>query len=341
MASASAPLPGLSLDPTIDLPTAMKLIEANRAAQSQDVQNFGTQGDQDLQGIYSQLQQQLGTSAAAQQQNYDTGAGNIAKIYGIAGDNSAAASAQTQGLLQETANRMGLDPNAVSSARAALGNDATIFALRNQASGNNRIADLQELGSKMGAISQLGIQAAGMAEAQGRKDLQGKIATSMQQIQTAAIQAQSDFTGAKTQQLAKDAATAEANLRSATAQLLSQQNAARSQANSDRQYALDAQRLQDSESQAASKSNDPSSLDTWIAEQQYTASNPKLSAAQQDFQNIYSSAQKSLNPAGRSALDYLLAGMPPADVEKQFKKTTNIDQLLRTYGQLKATGAAG
>lgn len=348
MASSYTAAP-LKVDPLIDLPTAFSQIEADRAAQVGDVNSFGKSQDQNLQNIYGQLQQGLGQSSAAQQQNYGTAASNIGKAYDVAGTNTDAASAQVQGGIREMAQRLGLDTGALNQVAGTLAQQAAAFDQRNASSKANRVTSMDELGAKMGAVAQMGIQAAQQAEAQGRKDLSTRITTELQRIQASAARARTDFTGIKTQQLYRETLQAQSEIRQATAQLVSEQRQQRaqadsearmqaSQANSDRNYQLALTRMDQSSSKM-------SPLDLFIAEQQYGQQNPKLTAGNQDYRSLYQQDQNVFGPAGRQALDMLLGGVPPKDVFSRVKSNGNDlgnqNDIIQAYAQLMQLKNAG
>lgn len=335
-------------DPNIDIAEAFKQIEAQRQAQLGAVQNFGQTQDKNLQSDYTGLQQSLTSSIGAQKANYDTGAQNIANTYKNAGAIGDATSAQVQGGVREMAQRMGLDDKALQSVQGNLATQAAAFGQRNAASEAGRISSMQELGSKMGAVQQLGIQTAQKAEAQGRSDLSKRLITEVQRVQTAAQQSQADFTGVKSQQLAKQTMQLQATVRQATAQMMSEQRQARSQAlseqrmamsqgNSDRMYNLSLQRLADSQGKMTP-------LQNFEAQQQYLQQNPRLTAANQDGQAIYDKAKRDYGPYAMHAINQMLAGMSPADIIKSSnnpKAKGNMNDWVATVGELRATRFLG
>ncbi len=350
---SAKPLP---LDPNIDLASAFKQIEADRQNQVGDVTKFGQTQDSNLQNAYGQLQQGIQSGKTAQQANYAGAAANIGSAYDTAGANNAAASGKTQLNLASMAQRMGLDPAALQSVQGDLAKQQNAFDLRNASSKADRMSSMTELGAKMSAVAQLGIQSAQQAEAQGRKDLSTRIQTEMQRIQTSAAKAQNDFTGIKTQQLQKQIIASQTQMMSIAKQLASSQrsaaNAQRSannQGNSDRNFQLAMAKFQNT--QAGQAVNPDGSrmnpLQQAAAMRDYNNQHPNSTGAQQGYSSLYKSAQQDLGGAGRQMLDNLLTGKFTEKQAQDSVKNTywqgnsggkgvsgNVNDILSIYSQL-------
>ena len=215
----------LTVSPDLDLDKGFAQIEAERAAQVQGAQRFGTDMDARLQSIYGQLTGALETGKRATGTIYNNATQQIQRAYQGAGATAAAGSQMVQSRLSEMANLLGFDPRAVAEVSSRLGEQAAGHQFRNQTSMADRVATQTQLGAGMSAVSQFAINAANMAQAQGRQDLARRVATEIQRANTLAAAARTDFTAVKANQAARAAAAAETEARRAMAELMREQRA--------------------------------------------------------------------------------------------------------------------
>lgn len=204
--------PILSLDPNLDLPTAIAQIAQAESAQRQGLEQFGTSQDANIQNIYGNLKEDLQQGATAVQSVYGNAAKNVEGTYERAGLGGQTAAASNMGAIGEFANRLGMDPRALAEVQGGLAKQAQTFDLRNRQSSVQSQTNLHQLGAGMSAVAQLGIQAAAQAEAQGRSDLSKKIQTELQRIASSASELKSGFTTIKANQAAQAAMDAQSNL---------------------------------------------------------------------------------------------------------------------------------
>ncbi|MGH9982412.1 MAG: hypothetical protein ACRD8W_00460 [Nitrososphaeraceae archaeon] len=204
----------------------MKQIEAERTAQVAGTQQFGTDMDTRLQGIYGQL-------VGAQQQGvqttrgiYDTASKNIASAYGGGSDIAAAGSQQVQSQISSLAQRLGLGDKALSEVSGRLGEQAAGFQFRNQASAADRLGTMQQLGASMSGVMEMGVSTARQAMAQGRDDLARRVAGMIAKINSSAAGTRADFTGIKAQQTQQALMEAQKEMMRAQRELAAEQRSA-------------------------------------------------------------------------------------------------------------------
>lgn len=325
----------LTVSPDLDLDKGFAQIEAERLAQTQGAQRFGTDMDSRLQGIYGQLTGALEQGRQTTGTIYNNSSNQIANAYQGAGATAAGASQQVQGRLSEMAQRLGLDPRALAEVSGRLGEQAMGHQLRNQTSMADRMASNAQLGAGMTAVSQFAINAAEQAKAQGRQDLARKVTSEIQRANTLAAASKTDFTAVKANQAARAAASAEAEARRAMAELAREaranQRAAASEARANQRHAQSMAERAARESKSGKKW-DP--LELFMAKAAFSESRQQPDPGDVVW-NDYMAQQ--FGPKATQYVEERLAGDRSASDLKGFKENLNT-QLLEKYVQgLKGT----
>lgn len=209
-----------------ELSSALKMIESNRTSQVGGIQGLGTAQDSNISSIYNNLRGGLQQGVQDTQAIYSRGGQNIKSAYDMGGAQAGAANAGAMSQIGDNASRLGMDPRALAEVQGKLATQAGMFATRNAQSSAERQATMAQQGTGMTAISQMAVQAAQHAEAQGKKDLSQRILTEVAKANSSAATQKTGATNAAAKQAEAASARAQAQASSAMKSLLSEQRAA-------------------------------------------------------------------------------------------------------------------
>lgn len=216
----------MATKPKDQLASALGMIETTRASQVGGIQALGTAQDSNISSIYNTLQGGLQQGARNTQAIYDRGGQNVRNAYGLGGQQAGAANAGAMSQISDNSSRLGMDPRALAEVQGKLSMQAGLFANRNAQSSRETSATMAQQGAGMTAISQMAVQAAQHAAAQGKMDLSRRILQEVSKANSAAGVQKAGATMEAANRTAKEAASARAEAAAAMRAVASEQRAA-------------------------------------------------------------------------------------------------------------------
>lgn len=165
-----------------ELQRALDNLKAQAAQQMAQQQQYGTLGDQRIQGAYNDLNSRLEDVNSRTNALYNQGSDFINNAYQKAGQQGSDALQNALASLQGGANKLGLGA-AVTDPVGKLQTYLAQFQANNSGNRANALANQKMLGSNMGAISLQGIGDAAREGATRRTDLVNSVRADIAKIQ--------------------------------------------------------------------------------------------------------------------------------------------------------------